>query len=581
MAFHSSLSLRRQLFYSSLFSFAVLGVLIAFLYSQLVESSSEKSDRYVHSVFDQFFGSLVDQQEGLARLLVAASNDPSLQAYVSATTPADKFAAYTTFSSNISTYLGLTKGIEDFMVIAPVGNSFAIPSNPDYQKLVLDFAATLEAKPRSSTLTKISLSGSPTYSLLVGTKAEAYYLGSTVPVSVILRINVQSFFPDYGSLPFSSDGRYTVTDRAGTVISGSDLGSLYLPAPQIDDRHGKLSKTLPILGGQAELEVPKDFLLREIIQTQVGSFLLFTGIYLGLLIINLLIIANINRTHKTLVHSIREIRTRGEGRPDQQIVLSGFREAEILAQEFNGMNASLLEMKRQVVEEQTAVIQLELRARVAENEYLLAQINPHFLYNSFETIKGMAHLAGHQPIVEITSALTRIFRYSLKAGAQVAFREELETIRAYLMIQQVRFAGRFEVEFDIEDGALDCLVPKMILQPLVENAIVHGLERVEANGRLVIMAHRSPAGVLRVRVEDNGAGIPAGRLKSLLDDLEKNGTADSSRPHVGLKNVRERLRLAYGQVGVFEIHSTAASPGTKILLQFPAGEARDLPCSGS
>lgn len=120
----------------------------------------------------------------------------------------------------------------------------------------------------------------------------------------------------------------------------------------------------------------------------------------------------------------------------------------------------------------------DIAERDLELQMLRNQINPHFLYNTLTMICGMAAEGMTDKIILVTGALSQIFRYSIKGNDLVSLREELEIVKSYLMIQKERFADRFTIEYNFSDDAYDCLIPKMVIQPLVENAIVHGLEKV-------------------------------------------------------------------------------------------------------
>ena len=159
----------------------------------------------------------------------------------------------------------------------------------------------------------------------------------------------------------------------------------------------------------------------------------------------------------------------------------------------------------------------------------------------------------------------KFYRYSIKGSPIVTLNEELDYVRAYLNIQQQRFEGRIAIIYNISGNANFVRIPKMILQPLVENAIVHGLEPSGENAcTLFIGATRSDA-FLTLSVRDNGIGIDSQRLKELKEHLESPETDDDK---IGLANVAARLRLQYGDSFRFDI-SSAPGDGTCITLQLP------------
>ncbi len=206
----------------------------------------------------------------------------------------------------------------------------------------------------------------------------------------------------------------------------------------------------------------------------------------------------------------------------------------------------LLETMRSATDER---YQAQLREREAVFRALQAQINPHFLYNTLDTIHWMALRHGAQDIADVLDALARYFRLSLSGGKDIVpLRTEVEIVRAYLQIQLVRFDDGFEAEWRLEEEAMDCTLPKLTLQPIVENAVLHGIRRREAEtgGRITIEAALR-AGELCLAVSDNGPGLEAGAA------YKQQGEGG-----YGLQNIRDRLEFFTG--GRFEF---AVQPGRR------------------
>ncbi|MBB3126623.1 sensor histidine kinase YesM [Paenibacillus rhizosphaerae] len=180
-------------------------------------------------------------------------------------------------------------------------------------------------------------------------------------------------------------------------------------------------------------------------------------------------------------------------------------------------------------------------------QMLLAQMNPHFLLNTLNTIKWIGLRNGNEEIVEICLSLGKLLETSLNSDVDlIHLRDEIELTRAFLYIQQVRYGNRFQVEFSYDEDLVYALVPKLSLQPLVDNAIKHGIGNRAEGGRILIRMGRSRVlqGRLTLEVEDNGVGI---------EQSSKNQAEDRKRPSIGLQNVRERLRLLFKDKGELEI----------------------------
>lgn len=223
------------------------------------------------------------------------------------------------------------------------------------------------------------------------------------------------------------------------------------------------------------------------------------------------------------------------------------------------------------LEGQTRLYQIELEKKKAELSALQSQINPHFLYNTLENLKGFGYLLHSREIVEITTSLSFIMRYCIKGAETVQLRDELECVRKYLNIISIRFDNRITYQFDIADEFLDVLLPRFILQPIVENAVYHGLESLPSGGLLQIRALQAD-GVLFITVRDNGRGIPPETLLSLQKQLDQSNAQDTLQPFgersIGLININNRLRVIYGSDYHITIES-APNRGTIVTATVP------------
>ncbi len=203
---------------------------------------------------------------------------------------------------------------------------------------------------------------------------------------------------------------------------------------------------------------------------------------------------------------------------------------------------------------------------------LQAQINPHFLYNTLDSINWIARMNGQESISVMVKALSNLLRRSIsRTNGVVSLAEELDTIQSYITIQRVRFGERLRFSLNVEEGLTTLLLPPFTLQPLVENAIVHGLERKAGPCAVGLRAGRRDGGV-EIEVSDDGPGMPQDRG----NEAPISGGGPSGRG-VGLANVRERLRLFFGEKAGLVISSRPAE-GTIVRLFIPQdgrGEGRD------
>ena len=189
------------------------------------------------------------------------------------------------------------------------------------------------------------------------------------------------------------------------------------------------------------------------------------------------------------------------------------------------------------------------------------QLNPHFLYNTLDTIKWSAKIHQIPEIAVLAENLAVILRKSISSKPFIQLREELDTIESYIKIQKIRFAGRFLYETEVPDMLEDCVIPKMILQPLVENAIIHGLDGC-ANGYICIYAAQKD-GILRISVTDDGGGMG----QEMLDWMNSPNPAKRDG-HLGLYNVIQILKLYYGEE--YGIQAESDTSGTTVTIRLPA-----------
>ena len=201
-----------------------------------------------------------------------------------------------------------------------------------------------------------------------------------------------------------------------------------------------------------------------------------------------------------------------------------------------------------------------------EIQILQAQINPHFLFNTLNSISRLALGSGNSDIVDLIEALSRMLRYNLnKIDRPITLREELDNLKNYIYIQQVRFKGKLQVDYHISSAHLDLSVPCLILQPLVENSILHGLEPYNYEGEIIIDI-RDQDNATFVSIRDSGVGIPEEKLQSLLTPGAAGNTPASPHHSIGYHNVAGRLEAFFGTDHCISI-SSAEGAGTTVVIR--------------
>lgn len=234
-------------------------------------------------------------------------------------------------------------------------------------------------------------------------------------------------------------------------------------------------------------------------------------------------------------------------------------EARMLSDSLNAMIDKINELLDQVTTEQ-------IRLRKAEFELLQAQINPHFLYNTLDTIVWLAEAGDQKRVVSMVGNLSDFFRTSLNQGKDIiSIREELAHVRSYLEIQQVRYQDILRYEITVPEDLYEYKIPKITIQPLVENALYHGIKNKRGQGTITITGERSENGFV-LYVRDNGIGMTQERLNEVRAGIQK--LSYTGKEIYGLYNVNERIRLNFGETYGISIESTYGE-GTCVSIGLP------------
>lgn len=217
---------------------------------------------------------------------------------------------------------------------------------------------------------------------------------------------------------------------------------------------------------------------------------------------------------------------------------------------------------------------LETQATAAQLAMLRYQLNPHFLFNTLNSISTLVLLKETEPANAMLTRLSHFLRQTLvtKPGSQVTLEQEIETLHLYLDIERMRFEERLRTQFDIEDAALKATLPSMLLQPLIENAIKYGVSQLEEGAQITLKAE-VVGSRLRIRVEDSGPGDQAGQQLDLIDAVSEVGGQPVSTG-VGLANTRERLFQAYGDDHTFTTRSPPGG-GFHVYMEIPYQRVRE------
>ena len=253
-------------------------------------------------------------------------------------------------------------------------------------------------------------------------------------------------------------------------------------------------------------------------------------------------------------------------------------EVGIVSTAFNQMVVSIqgyIDKLRSSIEHENQMREKELLMKAnlkeAELKYLQAQINPHFLFNTLNAGAQLAMMEEANVTYTYVQNVASFFRYKINRDKQVAsLQEEIALVDNYMYIINVRFAGEIHYEKEIDEDLTGIEVPSMILQPLVENAINHGLRDITWKQKLLLSVYKIGHEIC-VSIKDNGRGIPSNQVEKLLKGEPVHSTGEQGNG-VGLMNVVERLRIFYNSLDVFDINCPGPDKGTEIILYLPLQE---------
>lgn len=306
-----------------------------------------------------------------------------------------------------------------------------------------------------------------------------------------------------------------------------------------------------------------DFILHGVVEGELFTenlknmtLILMISLIIGIaisILLSLVFSHSISRRIGTLTNSMKLIET---GDFSAQIGRTGISDFDFLASSFNVMVRRIDQLIELTREE-------ENKLREAERKQLESQMNPHFLFNTLNTIKALARLHGENDIYTISVRLGKLLRSNIDTHRSIeTVKETLDIVESYLMIQKIRFPEKLHYRISCPDELKNAMIPRLILQPIVENSIVHGLEEKVGDDWQLDIDIRRDGDCLRISVKDNGKGFSTSDFS--LKEADRNG-------HVGLYNVYRRLELRYGANRRFDIES---KPGeyTLVVIEIPFEE---------
>ena len=344
-----------------------------------------------------------------------------------------------------------------------------------------------------------------------------------------------------------------------SAVSGNDIREL------AGKRQFIVYKTSELTGWKVVGEVPLEEVTKDADQIQT---LIFVSVIFTIAFTIALYAYVSNRLIRPIRYLKNKMRQAASGYLDAKVPGGGQDEIADLGVSFNMM----LDQIKLLIE---ASIKEQEQIKLAELRTLQAQINPHFLYNTLDSIIWLAENKKSEEVIGIVNALASFFRISLSKGRdEITIKEELDHIANYLTIQQMRYRDILDYEIDVQDSVLSCSVLKMTLQPLVENALYHGIKNKRGRGCIRITGGFGANGNIELCVSDNGAGMTAEKQEQLRQLLAESNHLQAQPAGFGIINVHQRINLYNGDPYGIRIESDYGF-GTTVLVSIPIRREQD------
>ncbi|MGN0779036.1 MAG: histidine kinase [Aristaeellaceae bacterium] len=589
----SRVTLRRQLVMVMCIAVACICIILMWSNASYTRTQKDNLESYQAMYAAQMAQSVRQAYVSYKNIAYSVAYNNAVQDYVELTDAAQRYEAYQQIYNLLNNTIALNANLMDIAVISPEGNSISLNTTPRaYERYSEDIQTSSYAFESQGVLnvggTACHILSIPIHRLSV--TGQNRYLGM-----VFLAINNSRFFNTDAS-PYSGvRPEIILTDENGSLIHGSETLFAQLPDglnpgdEQADVTiHGTryFIRMYSVTDSGSRLYVLFD-VAHDLNALRVVSLRMNAYILVMLVLMLTCFIATcfpVSSSLRDLTRIMQQI-SQGNRKSKRQAVelAAGHYSCSEISDIFRFFNDMLKEIDRQnqvIIDNYTKMVDLELNNRQTEIAFLRSQINPHFLYNTLTVICGMSADGQNDEVIEVAGALASIFRYSIQGSDMVSLDEEMTVVEAYLRIQSHRFEDRFRMRLDLDESTLSCRIPKMIIQPLAENAIVHGLEPSLRPGELTI-ATRMEGERLMIDIRDTGVGMSAQRLAAIREGLSESTVhrASNAPDHlrtlddkhhtgIGILNVNSRIVLYYGKEYAITIDSREGE-GTDIHICIP------------
>ena len=467
-------------------------------------------------------------------------------------------------------------GNDGTVVVAGKSKEIASPSVEELEELICNIPEKGLADAKDLGIGKYSFVGKDTPAWILGHRIIDMNTGKNLGYvfAVILTEKLSSHFPEIEKEGFT--GEYQLLNKAGKIIASQDPSDLLEPVGN-EEMIGKIQEgksfrirenTKSYLITNCVLKNHNWYLINRIGIRELtsGIRLLLSAIILAGILCILLSVAIIRKIVKWITRPLEELaETAGQFRKENLKVrcpVTTKDEIGELAGVFN-------EMLQRIEYQMENIRQVQKEKRKYELALIQAQIKPHFLYNTLDLIYIFCQMKNTQGAAKVTKAMADYYRTSLSSGREIInIGEEVKNISSYLLIQKERYSNKIDFQIEVDPSIYHYAIPKMTLQPLVENAIYHGLKTRKEKGNIYVKGW-SENELIHLLIEDDGVGMSEEKIKEVMENED-----DMKKGHFGLSSVHRRIQIYYGAEYGLRIESKE-QVGTKILIRLPQKEEEE------
>lgn len=558
---HFLKSIRFQVFLICILCMTIMQVILFTSYYQEKQLLVSENSKRHKELINQINSSVTENCEQLNNIAMRIAYSDMVQNYLKNTDKDYRMEQREELYGFLKSYVGLKNGIKDIALLDEEG---AIINVYGYSGGVRQIAAGIpnDSKNKGFFYTGLmdirytTAQNSLTKCLGVGINIYSTYdFNKTDRVGVLLVLfHPRSVFGFMSNVEKSQVPDMIIYDRNEQIIysTADEEFQEHFLVNSVSDEESQEKKEvvgrmyyiqqgkMDMLGGRIVFIMSQEELMAGIDRYQRIMIILCIVSALIMLGISALCVRNIVKPMYQFMAYMKEMEGGNLKLLKKTVSLNGVQEMETMAEHFNRMMVQINELTKRLVDTSSRLYEIKIEKQQAELEYMYSQINPHFLFNTLESIKGCAVDEEAKKTFQMTNCLGNMFRYCVRGGSMVYFREEQKVIESYMYLQKCRFSDRLTFYSQVQEEIENAYIPKMILQPLLENSVVHGIEENSAV-EVVLKGWIAKNEIIFV-VSDNGKGIS----KEKREELEKALEDNSISAHIGMSNVHQRLRKIYG-----------------------------------